>query len=91
MKKFKKGFILFLFLTLLLNKNVYAEHSHTNECYINATQHICDGNNSTFGNCYNIALTHIHDLSCYDRMCSGGDFEVTHTYIENCSKCDFHI
>ena len=71
----------------LLSINVFA-HEHTSDCYA-GTIHSCDGNETTYGLCYNTPIYHTHTDECYSIECKATDTTNTKNDLESiCSICN---
>ena len=89
LKTFLFSFLLFsIFFMKDLAINTYAEgHNHTSDCYDASLQHFCTGDSKNGGGCYNLPLTHAHDLSCYNKQCSNEIADFTGRGSEDGNTC----
>ncbi len=72
-----------------------ATHSHTGDCYKDATLHTCTGSVSSGGGCYGTKNYHNHSSSCPTHShtgssASGGGCYGTKNYHEHSSACPTH-
>lgn len=75
--------MLFLFQTTI----VYANHSHTKDCYA-GSQHICSGDEINGGTCFNTPQYHTHLDTCYSLNCQGNNTKTNYEQNEElCPGC----
>ena len=77
----------FIMFVLLFPFNVYAEHSHTSDCYNNAELHTCIGDAQNGGACFSVPIYHSHTNDCYSHTCSGNNIDAQHTEMPRCLSC----